>query len=512
MKKIMNFRLFFLCALAVSLAIVFATNVCKSSLSKIITFFILLVVFACLVALSLIYKKKFLKVVAVLSLFMSLPFICLYSWSLKLERYGAYDDEKVVVSGRIYEMKLSNNKYARLTLDGVTITTANGEESIKDKLIITVNAYGFDMSQVELGRYVVASTSLKMYSLGNLETYVGGYLSKGIVGQGYCYYYNINFLDEYNVTLRDKIKTSTLAHLENMNIKHSEIGYAMMFGDTVPIEDNVVDIFRTTGVAHLLAVSGLHVSIIVMVICFLLKKLKVPNIARLIVVAILLGFYCYVCGFSISVVRASLMSIIMLYAGVRGKCYDRLSALSFVACLILSVSPLQLYNVSFVLSFTTVFAITILSTMFNRALSKVLSKKLAVTLSLNFAVQFIIFATSVYYFKSYPILGFFANLITVPVATFSFVYFLFMLIFTAILPFMSFAGIVYSWLMDFVVRFNYVIGSFNLTFSPEKSLGIIILFMLMLIFVISKHLFIKKKTKAVISSLIATSIVCFLVI
>ena len=70
--------------------------------------------------------------------------------------------------------------------------------------------------------------------------------------------------------------------------------------------------FRSSGVAHLLAVSGLHVGIIVAIFRKLLKKMKKHLWLKLIIICPLLLVYMYICNFAYSIIRASIMAIILL--------------------------------------------------------------------------------------------------------------------------------------------------------------------------------------------------------
>ena len=115
----------------------------------------------------------------------------------------------------------------------------------------------------------------------------------------------------------------------------TDIGYAMLFGESDILEDEVNDSFKYSGVAHLLAVSGFHISVIVSVLVFLLNKLKANKGVMISVVGVILAFYAYLCSFSPSVIRAILMSLLLMYANIKNKEYDRLSALSLSLIVIL---------------------------------------------------------------------------------------------------------------------------------------------------------------------------------
>ena len=502
MKKLVNFRLFLLCALFIICVIFSCVYFAKSGMAKLCFICVLSILAVAIIGGCFIYNGKILRSFAFAVIISILPVVMLYSSQVRSQNLAKLEGREVTVVGRIYDVKDVNNRYVRLTLDDVKILDGETEQHIAEKLFIRISSYNLDSSEAKLGRIVVAETQLSIYSVNELNFYTGGYLANNIYGIGYCYNYNVEFTDKYDETLRDKVKTGFKEHLDQMNFNYSQLGYSMFFGDTSDLDEVVVDSFRGSGVAHILAVSGLHVSIILFILNFILKKCRANNVVRLIFSIILLLFYNYLCGFSVSVMRASLMSTLLLYSKCRGKCYDKLNALSFVACLFLMFDPLYLFSISFILSFTTVFAIIILCNSIYRGLLKYFNKFVASTLSLNLSVQIIIFANSMLFFHDYQILSLFANLVTVPIVSIAFIYFILFSLLTLIFPFLSFLAYPYSWLMGFVVNFNYSISALNFNIGFGNVSGWAVILTMLLMFVCSHYLFATKKYKIPISLVI----------
>ena len=130
--------------------------------------------------------------------------------------------------------------------------------------------------------------------------------------------------------------------------------------DTIP--DAVLDDFRKTGTSHLLAISGLHVGI--------LMALAVAVSARvfgrrrnlyLIVPLLAVWLYAVMAGLSPSVVRASIMGTVYLAALALGRPKSILPALGLAAAVMVAVSPNILWSVSFQLSFAAMAGIATLS-------------------------------------------------------------------------------------------------------------------------------------------------------
>ena len=169
-----------------------------------------------------------------------------------------------------------------------------------------------------------------------------------------------------SITLRSKILNYVKSVIyDNMSKSNGILSYSMLFGDTNDVNNDINLVFSIAGVSHLLAVSGLHVGVIagliIMIINWICNKKKVSYLASSIVlisiVSILLLFYAYLCGFSPSVCRASIMVMVYLVSKSLGKKYDILNSLSIAGIIILTLWPLQLFNAGFQLSFLCIFAI-----------------------------------------------------------------------------------------------------------------------------------------------------------
>ena len=196
------------------------------------------------------------------------------------------------------------------------------------------------------------------------------------------------------------------------------------------------------------------------------------------------------------------MAVFALYALFRGKSYDRLTGLSLVAVLILAANPLHLFNVSFILSFSAVLAIILIAVPLSRVLRKFLHKKVADMLALIFAVQLGLLVTSIFFFGKFSAIAFLTNFVSVPIASVAYMYVVFACILSFILPFISPVLVVFSWLMSVVVKFNsWAVGLWLIIdFSKIKVVAIIA--SLIIMFILSDYLFVKKNTKVLLSVIV----------
>ncbi|NMB82292.1 MAG: ComEC family competence protein, partial [Ignavibacteria bacterium] len=116
--------------------------------------------------------------------------------------------------------------------------------------------------------------------------------------------------------------------------------------------------FINAGVIHVLAVSGLHVGFIVLIFVFLFKRLN-PNMRYGFTILGLLMFV-VITNYPTSVVRASIMAIVMVLAPLTGRNYNSLNSLALAALIILLLNPMDLFNPGFLLSFSAVISIVTL--------------------------------------------------------------------------------------------------------------------------------------------------------
>ena len=504
MKKVLNFRPFVLFALSIVVGIVLSTFVFVSLNLKLVFLLFFALLSICSIILLIVFKAKFLKYLVVCLLLITLPIGQYYGMHRQMNKNYKHNETEVLINGRICEnFKFTSSGNLSFEIDDVTLVGANFKEKINGSIAIYTNPENYDLEKLEVGRFVSVFGKIRINHFEENSKYLLSNLSNNVIGSCYANYSSVTIKNETDRTLDESARLAVWNKLQSFDIEYAEIGYAMMFGDASSIDEDVVSAFRTTGIAHLLAVSGLHVSIIVMMISFILKLCKVSKRLNVAIVSVILLIYCYLCNFSVSVVRASLMSLLYLFLLARGKCYDRLSALAFSMCIILAISPLKLFNVSLILSFMAVFSITILTKVFEDLFEKCFHKKLSATLALIFAVQVGLVFVQLYFFKNYTPMSIICNFISIPVATMAFVVLIISTIVSSILPFMSFSAKIYDYLMGLVVKFNYTLSKLPLIISVSNLNFWIIIFGTLLMVLLSGFIFIKKRYKAVGVSLFA---------
>ena len=249
-----------------------------------------------------------------------------------------------------------------------------------------------------------------------VSVYEASYSEKVGEKQKDFYYYILNLKSECFQKLSEFLYNDSLG-----------VSAGMLFGGTNYISNETKADFRSSGVAHLLAVSGLHTALWCGLVLNILKLFKIKEQFSNIIAIFVLVVLSVISGFTPSVVRASFMMGLTLIAPIFKKQSDSINSLGLSAGIIILVNPYVLYSPSFYLSFLATLGVVI-GSKFNYSL-KPLFKKLHTPEILNRIINFIfssvlisVFATlftlpaSVYYFGVVSIISPLTNLLTVNLA------------------------------------------------------------------------------------------------
>lgn len=142
-------------------------------------------------------------------------------------------------------------------------------------------------------------------------------------------------------------------YLSNLSLEDAGVMIAMTIADTTELEESTKNLFVHAGVSHFYCVSGLHISMLGMTLFGLLRK-KCTYLTSFFAASVIMIGYGYLTGFGTSQVRAIGMFIVLLYAKVRGQTYDRITALSLFAVVLILRNPFVTMQAGFFLSFGAV--------------------------------------------------------------------------------------------------------------------------------------------------------------
>lgn len=164
------------------------------------------------------------------------------------------------------------------------------------------------------------------------------------------YYYCLHFREVVSNRINEYLPKDTAGILNGL-----------VFGGNRNIPQNIADAFRNGGIAHLLAVSGLHTSLWCGLIIFIFNLFKIPKKIRNIFCVIFLIGFCIITGFTPSVLRSSLMSLLLLTSPFAKSEPDSLNSLGFATVLLLLNNPYIIFNPSLQLSLSATVGVIIIS-------------------------------------------------------------------------------------------------------------------------------------------------------
>jgi competence protein ComEC len=218
-------------------------------------------------------------------------------------------------------------------------------------------------------------------------------------------------------SFRDKVQES----LQKYTFKVDELAVinALLLGQRQDVSKELIADYSNAGAIHILAVSGLHVGIILLILSWIFKpleRLKKGKFIKTIVVILFLWMFAFVAGLSASVVRAvTMFTFLSIGLSFQRKNKIEFSLISSMFFLLV-VKPMFLFDVGFQLSYLAVFGIIWIQPkvykMYNPRF--LIDKKTWQLMSVSFAAQVGILPLSLFYFHQFPSLFWLSNLIIIP--------------------------------------------------------------------------------------------------
>jgi len=349
------------------------------------------------------------------------------------DRYSGEHDIEAVVTEQTY----NESFYA---VYRVCLISVDGEEVNLRAVLTTDFASSYDNGD-RIAVNAKLSPSCEGVSLS--ERYD---LSKGYVLDAECTDDNgIEYLGRMSVfpyTLISDIRGSLSGALSSMLEGDSlRLAKALTYGDGLALTFAAKNDFRALGISHALAISGLHLGIVMTSMTFVLSRLGLRKKIRYCITLLLGLFYVFILGFSPSVFRAYLMLCGMAAASFARRKRDGVTTLLSSAALICLLSPYSIIDVGLHLSFFSTLGILTVALPISEKVSyasknrvvRYIVSAFTITLSaLTFTMPY-----SIYYFASLPLLAPITNLIFLPMITLL-VYLLPLLLLSYFVPFLSY--------------------------------------------------------------------------
>ena len=291
------------------------------------------------------------------------------------------------------------------------------------------------------------------------------------------------------------------------------IAKGMLLGDKQSLDEDTYGAFKDTGMAHVLAVSGLHAAILIAMVYGFFRLIRLGRTPILIATLAFIAAYAFVTGLTPSIVRASVMAVVMLLGKHFGRQTDTLSSLAFAFIVSLIINPLDLFMAGFQLSFSAVFGLLTLGTELKKLIVKALPSRLSDMISASVGATAGTTPVLAASFNRLSVLSIVINIVVLPLASLAivliFITTLLGLLIGQTAAYIAFAADAVIRLMLAVINALAVLpfAAMNIASPPwYVTLGIF-----MLLFIVSKYLLVSTRLKALLScALTATMLLALL--
>lgn len=258
-----------------------------------------------------------------------------------------YGNEEVEIYGTVQEI----TDYTSSTSYTVKVTKINGKSILPRNIKIYV--YKYQNYFLEPGNIIkFSATFCEFDDYGDFDS-KAYYYGKGISADTENVH-SIVTLDEgtlpLNVWFYNIRQTITERAIAQSDENAASLLSALLLGERNLLSDELKLNFKRLGITHILALSGLHLSILSFGIQKLLSFISVKKKARLAITSVIILLYMAITGFSSSVVRAGIMLIIYSALFLLGQTKDSLTSLAIAVTIILIAAPYSVYDISLWLS------------------------------------------------------------------------------------------------------------------------------------------------------------------
>ncbi len=337
------------------------------------------------------------------------------------------------VNKQLYEIKLLDDlvdkkKNYQCIVDINSIKTDEKWKSVNKKAILYI-AKDSVSQKLKAGNIIKASTSFNQVNFikGSDFDYAVFLKNKSISCVGYVSSGNWKKSEEQQNPFPDLKITALncrrffLKKLESITHSEKEYGIAagILFGYKSVLDNNLKNAFSTTGGAHVLVVSGLHVAIlysaIILLFSFLGNSRQIKYVRQPIALSLIWGF-AFITGLTPSVVRATSMISIYGFSEIIGRKAFSLNTVFATAFLMLAYYPLYLFDVGFQLSFLAVTAIITLNPIlqnFYKSRYRICNYLWSLT-TVSTSAQIGTAPVSIFYFHQFPVVFLLTNLFVIP--------------------------------------------------------------------------------------------------
>lgn len=315
------------------------------------------------------------------------------------------ENTRMRVQGQVYQIEIRED-YQILYLQNNSIHVH--KQSLNESRMIL---YDDTKEQVKIGNRVEAEGKLSFYQSarnpGNFDQKLY-YQRQNIHGSVWASRISVkdrrvfrwrNELYEFRLRCRQVL-------MQALGKKDGSVMSAILLGEKSELDADMKTLYQVNGIGHILAISGLHLSVIGIGMYRIFRRVSGSYPVGGIAGICFLLVYIMMIGWTVSVVRAMIMFLFRIGADMTGRHYDSLTALSVAAVAVLLWRPLYLYDGGFWLSFGAVLAVILVLPVF----AELPLQGFWASVSINVVVLPLI----LYYFYEFPVYSVLLNLLVIP--------------------------------------------------------------------------------------------------
>lgn len=224
---------------------------------------------------------------------------------------------------------------------------------------------------------------------------------------------NVNVFMQYSNKIRNKIIEVTK---EILSDETEGLMIGILIGENTEISDKITENFSKSSLSHIVAISGSHITYIVIGLSFVLTKSKIPKKGIYIITILGLIFFMFITRFSPSVVRACIMGIIMLSSKIVYRKLDVLNSIAVSMLIILIDNPFAIKDIGLQLSYLGTLGIVFLNAPISKFFKKYINDKIAGIISVTVSAQIAVLPITMLNFNTISTIFIISNLLALPVS------------------------------------------------------------------------------------------------
>lgn len=368
------------------------------------------------------------------------------------EHYGnaGKDNPGISIEGIVSGVPEIFADKARLLIDAEKIFEKDKVIPVTGKILVTAGSPFVNLKYGDRIRFIAKLRIPRNFGNPGEFDYAGGLALEGMYVTGHIE--NERWIAVFGQgqkqglrTAIERVRERLRDFIDKSGAENTAVIKALILGEKGGVSKHIRDSFAGTGTAHILAISGLHIGIIAFVSYWIiLRILKLSerlmltfNINKIAAASSIIPVLLYgaIAGFSVSTQRAVIMVLVFILAVLADREKSLYNTLAVAALVILVISPLAIYDISFQLSFISVLAIIYLGTKFQslwqaretediarllppNPLLKPLHNYIIYPLAVSFAASLGTAPFIAWHFHRVSIIGVLANIIAVPLMGF----------------------------------------------------------------------------------------------